>query len=386
MNITKRIKIILNNKLIFIFIISLAILSILYALKIANTYGTMDFPYSPTLLFMDKINPYEYFLFSKDTSRFIAAQYPVYAHATYILFSPFSYLEWNFAKATWSIINLFLGFLISYIFIKKAQINKIISLFIICIFCTSTPFRNCIGNGQLSFLILLCYSAYFLRNDNLKSFLMGISYIKYSFMPIVAFILFLKGGIKQLFISGIFCLIGWLIFSAYLNQNVLDTLFQPVLVALNGFDTTLARGDLYTLFNIIFKILEIENSYFIIFIIFFVTFIFSKHISKLSDSLLTINLMLIVSLFTFGHLIYDYVVLFPALVYSVKYLNFFRAKISILIILYFWFGIRIIEKIKMYVIESNIIIPTTYDVVINFSLLIVLYFLNFNIKSNSFIK
>ena len=116
---------------------------------------------------------------------------------------------------------------------------------------------------------------------------------------------------------------GWKLFIAGRQHYffLLDTLFQPVLVALNGFDTTLARGDLYTLFNIIFKILEIENSYFIIFIIFFVTFIFSKHISKLSDSLLTINLMLIVSLFTFGHLIYDYVVLFPALVYSVKYLH-----------------------------------------------------------------
>ena len=205
-------------------------------------------------------------------------------------------------------------------------------------------------------------------------------------MPVVAFILFLKGGIKQLLISGIFCLIGWLIFSAYLNQNILDTLFQPVLVGLTGFDATLTRGDLYTLLSKIFKTLEIENNYFIILIIFFVTFIFSKHISKLSDPLLIVSLMLIISLFTFGHLIYDYVVLFPVLVYSIKHIDILRAKISILIVLYFWFGVRIIERIKMYFTESNVMIPTTYDVVINFSLLIILYFLNFNIKSNSFIK
>ena len=385
MNIAKRIKIILNSKLILIFFISLSIISISYALKIANTYGTTDFPYSPTLLFIDKINPYEYFLFSEDKSRIIGVQYPVYAHATFILFSPFSYLEWNFAKATWSIVNLFLGFLSSYIFIKKAELNKVISLFLICIFCISTPFRNCIGNGQLSFLILLCYSAFFLRNDISKSFFIGISYIKYSFMPIIAFTLFLKNGFKQLFISGIFCFLGWIIFSVYLNQSIFDTLLQPVLAGINGFDTTLTRGDLYTLLNKIFKILEIDNFFIIVLIILIVTFIFSKQISKLSEPLLIINLMLIVSLFTFGHLIYDYVVLFPALVYSFKYLGYLRAKISILIILYFWFGIRIIEIVKTFLTGVNAI-PTSYDVIINFILLVVLYFLNFNIKSNSFIR
>ena len=199
----------------------------------------------------------------------------------------------------------------------------------------------------------------------------------------MAFSLYLRDGFKPLFISGLFCFIGWIIFSFYLSQNIFDTLFQPVMVALNGFDSTLTRGDLYTILSNIFKI---NNSFAIILIIFLVTFIFSKNLSKINDKLLVINLMLIVSLFTFGHLIYDYVVLFPTLIYSFKNLKFLRAKISFIIVLYFWFGIRIIERIKMIITETNVIIPTSFDIILNFFLLIFLYFLNRNLRSNSLLR
>ena len=383
MSLNNILKSIFYNKLVLLFLFFLAIISISYALIIANTNGSMDFPYSPSKIFIDKINPYEYFLYSKDTSRFIGVQYPVYAHATFILFSPFTYFEWEFSRAAWSIFNVLLGLLCSYIFLKKAEINKSALIFLTCIFCVSTPFRNCIGNGQISFFILLCYSAYLLNNIYLKSFFVGISYIKYSFMPIMLFTLFLRDGLKQLLISVLFCLIGWIIFSFYLNQNIFETLFQPVIVALSGFDDTLTRGDLYTILTRIFKI---DNSYLVIFTIFLITFVFSKNISKISDSFLVVNLMLIVSLFTFGHLIYDYVVLLPALIYSFKNLNYLRAKISFFIIIYFWFGIRIMEKIKMILYDSNTIIPTNFDVMLNFFLLIILYFLNLNIKSDFFLR
>ena len=383
MQFNRLLKIIFFNKISILLLIILACLSIFYALIVANTNGSMDFPYSPTKIFIDKINPYEYFLYSEDLSRIIGVQYPVYAHATFILFSPFSYFEWDISRASWSIINVLLGLLCSYIFLKKAEINKLEFIFLICIFCISTPFRNCIGNGQLSFLILLCFSAYLINNIYLKSFLVGISYIKYSFMPIMAFSIYLRDGFKQLFISGLFCFIGWIIFSFYLSQNIFDTLFQPIMVALNGFDSTLTRGDLYTILSNIFKI---NNSFAIILIIFLITFIFSKNLSKINDELLVINLMLIVSLFTFGHLIYDYVVLFPALIYSFKNLKFLRAKISFIIVLYFWFGIRIIERIKMIITETSVIIPTTFDIILNFFLLIILYFLNRNLKSNSLLR
>ena len=107
-----------NNLQIRIIIIILSIISLLYALIIANFYGSMDFQYSPTILFYEKINPYEYFLYSKTIERLIPVQYPVYAHLTYIIFFPFSYLDWSSAKLIWSIINTLIA-LITAIFLCK---------------------------------------------------------------------------------------------------------------------------------------------------------------------------------------------------------------------------------------------------------------------------
>ena len=98
------------------------------------------------------------------------------------------------------------------------------------------------------------------------------------------------------------------------------------------------------------------------------------------------NLMFIINLFTFGHLIYDYLVLLPTFIYSYKNLNFLKAKISICIVLYFWFGLRIYERIKMYVFDVQIITPTNIDMLFNFILLLILYLINLNIKSNSLVK
>ena len=96
--------------------------------------------------------------------------------------------------------------------------------------------------------------------------------------------------------------------------------------------------------------------------------------------------MFIINLFTFGHLIYDYLVLLPTFIYSYKNLNFLKAKISICIVLYFWFGLRIYERIKMYVFDLQVILPTTIDVIFNFILLLILYLINLNIRSNSLLK
>ena len=98
------------------------------------------------------------------------------------------------------------------------------------------------------------------------------------------------------------------------------------------------------------------------------------------------NLMFIINLLTFGHLIYDYLVLLPTFIYSYKNLNFLKAKISMSIVLYFWFGLRFFERIKMYVLDYQIHTPSTISMLFNFILLLILYLINQNIRSNSLLK
>ena len=52
------------------------------------------------------------------------------------------------------------------------------------------------------------------------------------------------------------------------------------------------------------------------------------------------------------------------------------SKISLIIIFYFWFGIRFIEYIRMYLYNLDLVVPNKFDVVFNFLLLLILYFIN----------
>ena len=206
-------------------------------------------------------------------------------------------------------------------------------------------------------------------------------------MPILAFTIFFKEGFRALLISGLFCIVGWTIFSIYLEQNLFYTIFQPIQSALKGFDNGLARGDLFTLFNKFFYyFFELNIKFYSITLILIITFFLAKQVSKKKDPLLIMNLMFIINLFTFGHLIYDYLVLLPTFIYSYKNLNFLRAKISISIVLYFWFGIRIHERIKMYIFDIQILTPSTISLLFNFTLILILYLMNLNIRSNSLLK
>ena len=102
----------IDKKFLFLFIFFLSILasiSVLHALNIANTSGSGDFQYSPTILFLEKINPYEYFLSGDIDNKIINQQLPVYSHATYVLLAPFGFLEWELARSIWSLLNFTIG-------------------------------------------------------------------------------------------------------------------------------------------------------------------------------------------------------------------------------------------------------------------------------------
>lgn len=373
------------NFYIRILVTVLSIISLFYALYIANSYGSMDFQYSPSVLFYQKINPYEYFLYSKTNERLLLAQYPVYAHLTYILFYPFAYFDWSSAKIIWSLINTLLGFVIVWLLCKKYKFYFYETTFICSLFFLSTPFRNCLGNGQITFIILLSFCSFLLKNLKFKSLFLGLSYIKYSFAPILAFTIYLKYGTKNFIISGLLIFIGWIFFSTYLNQNIFYTMAQPIQAGLKGFDAGLARGDLFSILKFIKNLNISINIYAIIALILIFNFYIAKEISKIKDNLLILSLILVGTLLSFGHLIYDYIVLLPLLVYSFKNKNNLNSKISILIIFYFWFGIRIFEYVKMLIFNESIITPSIIHVIINFTLLSLLFLINLK-KKNYFNK
>jgi len=379
----EKIDAILKSKLFLFLIVFLSILSIIHAFNLSmSPNGSTDFSLSPAILFWDKINPYDYYLYSENTDKIIGWQIPIYAHVTYILFYVFTLFELQTANLVWSILNIFFGIMCGLIVSKYQKLENYQIIIVISIFCISTPFRNCISLGQITFLILLSFSSIFIQNSILRNLLLGVSYMKYSFMPVLALTILFKDGLKALFISGLFCLLGWIFFSLFLEQNLFYTLLQPLEVALNHEIDHLNRGDLFTILGFL-KSYEIEFNLdiFRVVMILLVSLYLARDISKHNDKLLILSLLLIANLFTFGHLIYDYIVLLPSFVFSFSNRKSIYAKISLLIILYFWFGIRL----KDYIIDfmtngfftlSPLSYVTNLQVLINFLLLVFLYYMN----------
>ena len=379
----KKFNLILKSNFFLVLLILLAILSIVHAFNISlSSNGSTDFSLSPAILFWDKINPYEYYLYSENTDKILGWQVPIYAHATYIIFYVFTLLKLTTANLVWSILNIFFGILSAIIISKYSKLKNFEIILILCFFCLSTPFRNCVSLGQITLLVLLSFCAIFIQNSFSRNFLLGISYIKYSFMPVLALLILFKNGFRALFISGLFCILGWIFFSLFLDQNLFYTMLQPLQVALKHSNEHLNRGDLFTILGFL-KSYEIEFNLNIIriIIILIVTLYLVRDICKYDDKLLILSLLLIVNLFTFGHLIYDYIVLLPSFVYSFSKRKSIYAKISLLIILYFWFGIRLKDYIMDYMANgffslSPLSYVTNLQIVTNFLLLICLYYMN----------
>ena len=371
----------------FFFIILIAVLfilsiaAILYSFSIAiKENGSWDLPYHATKLFLNKINPYNYVA----QEGFVFNRSP-YAHSAYLIYVPLTFFEHKSAKILWALLNIFFTIIILIIFSKFYKLSYRNSILISLIYLCSLPFRVTIGNGQISIFILFLYSAFFIENKNLKIFILGLSFIKYNFAIITSLYFLKKYGLKYFLISCLFLVIGWLIFSLYLNENPVQTLFQPIQTAQSVFHHSYSRGDLFTLLsvlnskNLIFNFNIINIFLCLCFVIFL-----NMNIVKVpvDNNLLIISLLSIANLLIVPHIIYDYVFLLPSLFYSWKYKKSVFGIISISIIFYFWFGIKIIYYLNYYIFSFPELnpIPSITEKVINFIMLLILFYSNLSLK------
>ena len=88
---------------------------------------SMDFQWSPSVLFWNGTNPYSHYLLGNADGAIILTQVPNYLHALYILFWPFAAIDFESAKALWAATNIALAIgsclLVGRIFgLSKAQL------------------------------------------------------------------------------------------------------------------------------------------------------------------------------------------------------------------------------------------------------------------------
>jgi hypothetical protein len=364
-----------KSKIIFVFLALAATVSVVQGFSNALQYS-IDFQWSPSVLFWEGINPYAYHLSGNEGDRIILAQSPNYAHLTYILFFPFTLISWEAAKFLWATTNLIFTLLAVRMICRNAELTVNETLIVLFVFLCSTPWRNTIGSGQHALVVLVCFCALLIRRNYLNDFVIGLGYFKYSFMPPVFLFLLFRKGVKSALFSLITCGLGWVAFSVALKTNPLETLISPLEVA----HSVVGNGtaDLMTVVGFFFldKNAKLDNIV-IYFLPILLCIFFAYYAANTKGSrLFRFSIISITCLVTFKHLYYDFVLLLPVFIFVYKHRKMAVARLAIGIIAFNWFALKFILLFKI-----NMEILTAFNFICCLALALIVFKINKQVLS-----
>ncbi len=358
------------KKFLLIALLLAAIVSIYQGYSNAQKVdGSDDYQWSPSVLFIEGVNPYAYQIQGNIEGRIILSQRPNYAHGLYVLFVPLALLDYKTATAIWAILNILMALLTIIVIGRQFKLSTTSLLICGLIFFCSTPFRNSVGNGQQSILTLFTFSLILLSHNRIGSFLSGISYFKYSFAPSLAFYILLQRGFGSFLISLLPGILGYLIFIWYLNSDPWQTLFDPLKVAMGSRPGWEGVGDWMTISKMVIP----ESSGIFRAILAYLTplllssIIIAKAVREQKSIAFSFCIACLASLMFFSHRWYDHVFLLPVFAYAIANFRHIAAKMITVIIMWNWFAMKILR----YFLENNGI---NFDA--NLTLISINFFLN----------
>ena len=330
--------------ILFFFLTLISIVSLGKAFYQAQLIS-FDFHFSPTKLVADGINHYEYILDGNHDDgpydKIMYDQNGVYAQGLFVILIPFTYLGWDNAKLVWSILNIILAILIPIFLCKKFNLSKFQTLLIVNLFLISTVFRIHIGYGQQTLFTLFFLILPFVSNSKLSIIFSGISFFKFN-IGYALFLYFLSlRKVKNIILSTVPCIIGWLIYCLITDTNIIKNLFQPLQLLLFWDDE---KAFPVTVFSLLKNIKNFPQILTLI-IPLILNFIIIIYIKNFSDNLYKLSILCLSALAFMPHQIHDYVLLVPLLIFSIKNFDKDISKINILFIFYFFYFLRIFSLI-----------------------------------------
>lgn len=333
------------NKIIFIFLL-IIVLSFFTQTIFKGLSNSCDLMWQPSKIFWDGINHYEYQMKTGDV--FLGCQHGRYGHFLFILLYPITLVEWEKAKIIWIALNILFAFLIPILLCKSNKIPTIFVYIIIGIFLTCHPTRMTFNLGQNSLMILFFLMLPFLTktsdNRNFNLIFSGISYVKYSTGYILFLNLFVEKKYKKLLLTSFFTLSGWLFYSFYTNSSLITNFFDPL--KMNFQSNYIRTGDLYSILNIFFlKENNFTNKILQLGIVLFGNIFFLYQIKNINNKLAKLSVICFLPLIFMPHSNYDYVLLLPLLIYSIKNYKFFISSCGLYLTIYYFYFHRIIRHL-----------------------------------------
>jgi hypothetical protein len=210
---------------------------------------SQDFQWSGTYLALQHIDPYSQFLSHDPEHRILLSQVPNYLHELYILLLPLGALSFSHAKPIWAFLNCLFAVLIAFVLRRIYDLPSSQTLLLLLLLFSSTPFRIVLGNGQQSLLelLLFCLIFYFTKPTG-QGIVLGLSYAKYSFSPVVVLYLFFRRRFRVLAISLALPLLGLLAMALLVHGSLLTLAAEPF--AVSRADSINGLGNLMTIIQI----------------------------------------------------------------------------------------------------------------------------------------
>jgi hypothetical protein len=312
-------------------------------------------------------------------NKIILTQNGEYHQGLYILFYPFTLLQWEYAKILWTLINIFLLIIIPLSLCKKFGLTKEKTLFaIVCILIMISSKQN-LGLGQQNLFIMLFLILPFISEKKLSYILSGISYFKYNTGYALFLLIISERKYKILILSLMPAFFGWIIYCYVTKSNYIDNIFEPLKLVLY-LESTITN---VYIFSIISELNLIKNSSLIALVLgISINFLFIIKISKIKDQLLKLSCLCIGILIFTPHWSSDYILLIPIFIYSLKNSDNFMSKINIAVFIYLnHLYITIILYLDKISRNSQLEIPVNFYFYFSYlNILLLLFILMLNIR------
>lgn len=283
-----------------------ASLSIYQGFKNALKYS-QDFQWSPSVIFWQGEDPYLESLLGNKSGRIILSQAPNYFHHFYIMLWPLAQMDFEGAKIAWFSLNIMLASLALLVLKKHASLGWLEFMLLSALFFMSTPFRNCLGNGQASIFVLFSLLMFWFSKGPFNGGWLAAGIVKYSFAPVFVIHSAMKKEIAVIVAMGLISA-SILFFGFHTNNFSMNLPIEPLLVA--TIKTSPGAADLMTLMRY-----DLGLSFPLVAAISMsLAFSVALFLKNADKDLWSFSIISIASLLLFQHLGYDYVFLLPAFV------------------------------------------------------------------------
>jgi hypothetical protein len=311
------------------------------ALSPAGGFGSSDFQWSPTRLFLDGIDPYQARL--DGSPDIILTQSPNYLHLLYEVLLPFGALPFDVAAASWLVLSLVLAVGLAVFYARTASLGPVGTVLLVAMLLSSTPLRLGLGYGQHAvFLLVFATMAFVASSRSWAGAPLAVALTKYSFAPL-ALVMLVAGRLRNLVVAGVVLLAAAAVFAVWTSTGLVATLLAPLIVSRAAVGA--GAADLMTVAGLTPWLEGNETSVAALAVIgSCVLALVARRQIRSGDWVFVLGIGSVISLLCFKHLVHDLVFLLPVVVLALR-MRGSKAALAWGMLAYHWFAVGVVSQL-----------------------------------------